>query len=427
MRKPILASTPFTHFRSLGGLVLVVLAGACIIEIEHSVAALSSNARVGETADATTSRDPSYNRGPAVVLEDDANRDYRYSLRRLFRRQQSQKGSSSSIDQHHADHRGTRFSLRYPTVDRVARWYGRIYHSKSPPCAIDDESNSDSNTGMLPSPCGFNHNLVGMTNPNLQVSDAAEMAAMGISWNNTATVSEDDDKSIKLVSSIVLPTASEDCWWPGMAQEPNNNEWRVLRFRQRVGKGQDCYEQCRDAALAWEFQGVGQGMVRVEDSRPERKSGSASHAHNNQCQEQDQDCKSSQSASLLSQTWAPGRRRFVTYTSFPKRGGPFVPHLYTVNPVAVVYAAVDQRAPGTTCTATAYATLAGHFLCGEERVTVCHRDHDNGVDVEILSVSRASDSFPGRWVWPLVGPLQRSFFSQQLHALQRVADATQHR
>ena len=268
-----------------------------------------------------------------------------------------------------------------------------------------------------------------MTNPNLQVSDAAEMAAMGISWNNTATplrVCEVDDKSTNIASPKILPTASEDCWWPGMAQEPNNHEWRVLRFRQRVGKGQDCYEQCRDAALAWEFQGVGQGMVRVEDSRPERKSCSAIHVHNNQCQ--DQDDQSSQSASLLSQTWAPGRR-YVTYTSFPKRGGPVVPHLYTVNPVAVVYAAVDQRAPGTTCTATAYATLAGHFLCGEERVTVCHRDHDNGVDVEILSVSRASDSFPGRrWVWPLVGRrLQRSFFSQQLHALQRVADATQHR
>eukprot|EP00553_Chaetoceros_curvisetus_P001074 CAMPEP_0204613814 /NCGR_PEP_ID=MMETSP0717-20131115/1733_1 /ASSEMBLY_ACC=CAM_ASM_000666 /TAXON_ID=230516 /ORGANISM="Chaetoceros curvisetus" /LENGTH=119 /DNA_ID=CAMNT_0051626363 /DNA_START=78 /DNA_END=434 /DNA_ORIENTATION=+ len=117
--------------------------------------------------------------------------------------------------------------------------------------------------------------------------------------------------------------------------------------------------------------------------------------------------------------------------------------MYVLNPTAVIYDLVDERAPrmlgrgrsfetgymGDTFTSTAYATLAGHLLCGEERVTVILRDEvveeeeeddasfpmgntasrisslnsntNTGgfVDVEIVSYSKPAPSILGRLVW----------------------------
>lgn len=96
------------------------------------------------------------------------------------------------------------------------------------------------------------------------------------------------------------------------------------------------------------------------------------------------------------------------------------------------------RGPKTTFTSTAYATMKGHLLCGEERVTVLLRDDTNqSVDVEILSISQpgrrqktknkkkttSSSSFiTKRIIWPfVVGRMQKSFFQQQLDYLEQVA------
>ena len=92
-----------------------------------------------------------------------------------------------------------------------------------------------------------------------------------------------------------------------------------------------------------------------------------------------------------------------------------------MNPVMVVYDVVDQRAPGTTFTSTAYATLKGHWLSGEERVTVAMRDGSQDVEVEILSVSRAGPSLWGKALWPFIGKKQSNFFEQQLLHLERAA------
>jgi uncharacterized protein (UPF0548 family) len=122
----------------------------------------------------------------------------------------------------------------------------------------------------------------------------------------------------------------------------------------------------------------------------------------------------------VQQIWSgPGSRRLVTYTALPSKGPVRV---VAMNPVGVVYDLVDQRGldGSTTYTSTAYATLRGHWLTGEERVTVALRD-SGSVDVEILSYSRPSRSWPGRVVWPFVGGMQRRFFERQLDALERAA------
>eukprot|EP00957_Ditylum_brightwellii_P142542 10859956-Ditylum_brightwellii.AAC.1 len=44
----------------------------------------------------------------------------------------------------------------------------------------------------------------------------------------------------------------------------------------------------------------------------------------------------------------------------------------------------NNRGAGTTYTSTAYATLRGHLLSGEERVTVVLRDKKSNSDNDVL-------------------------------------------
>lgn len=115
-------------------------------------------------------------------------------------------------------------------------------------------------------------------------------------------------------------------------------------------------------------------------------------------------------------------RRFVSYSS--RKLVPFIgswsPEIFAINPVRVVYDVVDQRGPATTFTSTAFATLPGHLLRGEERVTVAWRDGTDQVDVEIVSVSRAGPSWKGRALWPFIGKMQSTFFESQLDNLFRI-------
>lgn len=395
--------------------------------------------------------------------------DFEYDLQSMWNRKNSQRLSNNG---HYAKElllRGTRFSLRFPTSDRVAAWYtyskDHLHHRPRDDCDHVVYYNDTVTTINDRRRCVFNHNLVGMTHPTLQVvttnvsSNSRVLPLPSIKEDSSSSNTPASSKTRKWtritsllqicrVSSggdrsrqpTVLPESGSDLWWPGMTHSPNNNDWRVLRFRQRVGNGQPCYERCRDAALAWEFRGEGQGIVLVEEtsvnwkptgspfsirwrkhtSNPRNVRSCSLNARNNQ----DEEYQQVSQGSTFQQMWTGPGRRLVTYTAVPKRGGWIVPHLYTVNPVTVVYDVVDQRAPGTTYTATAYATQAGHLLCGEERVLVCYRDDDGGVDVEILSVSRAADSVPGRLVWPFIGRMQRRFFQGQLDSLHGVAQGT---
>ena len=212
-------------------------------------------------------------------------------------------------------------------------------------------------------------------------------------------------------------------WWPGVAYQPDKS-WRVLRFRQTVGVGLGCYQACRDAALQWEFDGASKGMVLVTEPSLPQDDALRSHSivrrrnwSNSNNDSSVLPCSAHQSSPVQQIWWGPGRR-LVTYTSLGLR---WLPKLYTVSPVTVIYDLVDQRGQATTYTSTAYATGKRHWLCGEERVTVCYRDSNHVVDVEILSYSKPSDSITGRLVWPLIGGMQRAFFQQQMKSLERVA------
>jgi uncharacterized protein (UPF0548 family) len=68
--------------------------------------------------------------------------------------------------------------------------------------------------------------------------------------------------------------------------------------------------------------------------------------------------------------------------------------------------------------------MKGHWLRGEERVTVRWHDRDGGqVDVEIFSASRAAPSLISKFVWrlPNLRNKQNAFFRAQLEHLQNVA------
>jgi hypothetical protein len=165
---------------------------------------------------------------------------------------------------------------------------------------------------------------------------------------------------------------------------------------------------------------IAPGYYRVEADAASSSNGSRSTDPRTRLAYEECDMFRSTQSDQVLQIWSgPGSRRLVTYSSKPS-GRWF--RLLVMSPVGVVYDLVDQRGSDgtTTYTSTAYATLRGHWLAGEERVTVALRD-GGSVDVEILSYSRPSRSLPGRLAWPFVGGLQRRFFEQQLRALERVA------
>jgi len=276
---------------------------------------------------------------------------------------------------------GSLIRLKRPTTERVSRWF---------PTPKSD----------------FNHQDAGMTNPCLHIDlmDAA------------------NDDSVMQVSSSSSSNSDTD-WWPAC---PPSNDWKRLRLSRRVGWGLSCYNAVRDAALEWEFDGKEcDGIVQVhsqschtEQYYQRRDSYGTGYdvVHNMSFGDGNLYGPSSQNAIKI---WAgPGGRRLATYTQVFK--SKWLPRLYCVNPVTVVYDLVDQRGPSTTYTSTAYATCKGHWLRGEERLTVAHRD-DGNVDVEIVSYSKHGNSLWGRMIWPFVGPLQGRFFESEMNALERVA------
>ena len=107
-------------------------------------------------------------------------------------------------------------------------------------------------------------------------------------------------------------------------------------------------------------------------------------------------------------------QRFITYTRCC--GG----LLWCSNPVQVLYDIVDQRGPSATYTSSAYATTKGHWLAGEERLTVALRDYDGQVQVQLLSYSKPNTIWT-QLTWPLVKRMQTQFFESQLQCLHDVA------
>mmetsp|Transcript_14340 Transcript_14340/g.26916 ORF Transcript_14340/g.26916 Transcript_14340/m.26916 type:complete len:657 (+) Transcript_14340:175-2145(+) len=297
-----------------------------------------------------------------------------------------------------------------------------------------------------------------------------------------------------------------------------NMKWRIKRYRKRVGYGKECYDHVRDAVLEWEFQSNhGDNEFHSNDVSAISSAGGGSfykskHSKVGIQRALQYSAPSSNSGTsyelppeenmnpnvvqICNSLASPTHKKLVTYTQFHLMpffgtleniskhilligseknecsGGlhtkirkklflgfkNMFPTIYVINPVRVIYDIVDEQSPnGDLYTCTAYATLGGHLLRGEERVCVIlHESHsryegngnltprfnprhdgkgrtvmlgsnkgdakDHGyVDVEILSYSKPAANILGLMVWPFIGKKQEDFFQCQLHELEKVA------
>ncbi|CAB9499756.1 expressed unknown protein [Seminavis robusta] len=336
---------------------------------------------------------------------------------------------AATVKQHQPS--GTRFDLRPPSPERIARWFA--------PAADDNRQLLGGSTRKTL----FNHDSVGMTNPVLHVSveeknnylidDDTASTVVSLANSDTTTTFELQDTWIPASTTTTHSTPpssreatrvwqykvrapppdateAEQAWFPAALR---TDKWRQCRYRRRVGQGQECYERVREAALAWQFRdSTNKGILPVQQQQRSDKENNCCFALNDQASQQVQP--------LWSGPHTQGSRRLVTFTTtgFKTR---WLPKLYTMNPVMVVYDLLDQRGPATTYSSTAYATLRGHLLRGEERVTVAFRDDTGFVDVEILSYSKPAGSLKAKCAWPLIGKMQQQFFQHQMDHLEQVA------
>ena len=387
----------------------------------------------------------------------------------------------------------TRFMFKLPSTSQELHqiMFANLYKSKNYKRKnINTNANANANTLKH-----FNHHHVGITRPiirqiHLQVHGNDETNDK-IHVNNLPRTQKQHQHQ------------QNEEWWPQSQSQSqsqsidnhnhsnNNNNindgsniqrgpWRIKTYRKRIGYGQQCYNQVRDAALDWEFK-----------------------YHNNDNDNNNNNNDDNPILGILRATPPPSTKAFqentnpnilqicnspspfmqhkkiVTFTQFAP---PLLisnilhhtkklinnninfnfnlplalPSIYVLNPVAVIYDIVDQISHGAggdnTFTSTAYCTLKGHLLSGEERVSVIlrHGDtsheayrHPNGdgecnsngrgnsngngngnggcVDVEILSYSRPAPTLLGKLVWPFIGSKQDEFFRRELEALENVA------
>jgi len=226
----------------------------------------------------------------------------------------------------------------------------------------------------------FNHDFVGITNPFLHAT----------------------------------PTSSSSPFPPyGLSSSPH----RILRYTRKIGKGQKCYENARDAALSWDLH-RNSTWAGVRTASAPRGSPFGSLSNDSRVLEIGNPFK-----------------RLVTLSRIGKSP------LWIMNPCRVVYDLVDVRGRGSTYTSTAYSTLHGHLLAGEERVTVVIEDErasgvinfagvekntgvseggNRDVYIEILSCSRPTPSLLGRMVFPFVKNWQERFFMEEMDTLERI-------
>eukprot|EP00536_Pseudo-nitzschia_multiseries_P010666 jgi/Psemu1/203833/e_gw1.334.47.1 len=358
----------------------------------------------------------------------------------------------------HPQHRGSFMTSAHPTKEALYRWFG-----------VEGEDPNQFIRGMM-SRNEFNHDISGITNPFLKIQRLYDYVHKRNNRWYEKTVLATNRNSLHPDLALGSSIDVEKSWWPSLQisqtddlhqeakrksssrwkvfQGRNNQgnvngvedggfrkqDWRILTYRKRVGKGKECYEKVRDAALDWEFQSAdgSTGMMQVPEACPsgdkfplEMASPNSKRSYSIQPIHDDgsgasHGTKTHSSSSSLYRSL--GSRRLVSFASKSVAG--FLPsamqrRIYSINPVMVVYDVVDQRAPDgqSTFTSTAYSTLKGHFLRGEERVTVALRDGSEDVEVEILSLSRAGPGLFGKTLWPFIGNMQSNFFRQQLEHL----------
>ena len=172
--------------------------------------------------------------------------------------------------------------------------------------------------------------------------------------------------------------------------------WRLLRFYKRVGYGKQYYRRVQEAVFNWDFTShVGKKSMGIITAAT--------------------DCKRPKNKTR--------KTLLATFTEI------YIPRpfksVFAVNPVHVVYDVKNHQRSTVKgkciSSSSAYATLSGHLLSGEERVSVIWNRSNDEVYVEILSFSRAAPSTLGKLIWPLIGGMQSSFFLSELDHLDKVA------
>lgn len=153
----------------------------------------------------------------------------------------------------------------------------------------------------------------------------------------------------KLKAAPAERNGAEQAWFPSAPspqQQQQQKKWRQCRYRRRVGQGQACYERVRDAVLAWQFnhtehptQGILPVYATHSQQQPRQKNSDSNS--NNDCFQLD-DRTSQHVQPIWSGPHTEGSRRLVTFTSTGFKTK-WLPKLYTMNPVMVVYDLLDQR------------------------------------------------------------------------------------
>ncbi|GKY93512.1 hypothetical protein MPSEU_000318600 [Mayamaea pseudoterrestris] len=300
--------------------------------------------------------------------------------------------------------RGTVLSFGKPSRQQLTKWFGGNVGTASPQACITRRQY-------------YNHDMVGMTNPSIAASTS-----------QAANLSE----TVSVSRGVVQQEQEHNEWWPGTAIPESvleQADWNICRVQQRnIGHGLSCYERIRDAALDWEFSTQRQGIAQVHPPEALRGIYSVRPVDNDDYISNHPFAATSESTQ---QIWQGPSKRLVTFVR-----SKFLPIVFAVNPVSVVYNVVDQDpfpavdaswSPLTrTYTSTAFATLRGHWLQGEERLTVALRS-DDSIDVEIMSIAKPKTTM-GRLVWPFINGMKREFFRQQIQSLQKVGkdDANRH-
>lgn len=338
-------------------------------------------------------------------------------------------------------------------------------------------------------PLRYNHNFVGITNPSLQDT---------INANEEVVASPDDDDD---VDSFWIPDGTKSV--NEELSKQNMKPLRIIRHRKLVGQGEECYSKLRDVALGWEGMHKNSNWAGIRMVNKEHNSNrDYFNTHHVDGQQEDNNIIESSDTTTnirikrinedpfaplpetisqnVMQIFSSGGRKLVT---FSKLFGGKIPFLWALNPCCVVYDLVDARAVsragggGLKYSSTAYGTLRGHLISGEERVTVAIRDNggrgsissrgseldrifftgsqfdtrtrtatlsSNGVDssmntmtyafgentsdiggdvyVEILSCSRPSPGLLGRLTFPLIKNMQDRFFQEQIDTLANIAE-----
>lgn len=236
-------------------------------------------------------------------------------------------------------------------------------------------------------------------------SDSGDFDSSKISFNHDQVgITQPTKSSCHFPSCVGYPAKTEQRFArhnhtenETLCSSMNHNGWRILRFQKRVGAGKLCYRRVQDAVFKWDFEQKGKKSMGILSATSEKSP-----------------CK-------YSGVIDTRKKLLATFTEFRN---PFK-SLFVVNPVAVVHEMKDASLiPKCLSSTTSYATLLGHLLAGEERVTVIWRQGMGGsVDVEVVSFSRAAPSIGGKLVWPLIGRMQKQFFLAEVNHLCEVGHA----